>query len=232
MRRDLDDASLRAALARDVARALDPGRDVDREIDAYARSVWDVSETLIARLDEIARVVDRHAGESDDARDALAERVRVTCERVRGDYMVIDSVEDALRSAERACGALERALEDAERASGRGAWGESAFADVKGQFGAIFGRVGAITETWRLASRTGGDAPTSPTSPSGYYFDDDDERNDDSSGVDGANAGDVVRAKVSALAASANAFAGALAGGFRGLARGRGANASDAPEPA
>ena len=231
MRRELDDGSLRAALALDAARSLDPARDADGAIDAYARGVLDVSETLLARLDEIAHAVDRHGRESDQARDALAEDVRGTCERARGDFMLIDSVEDALRSIERACASLERALADAERASGGDGRGEGAFVDVKGQFGAIFGRVGAITETWRLASGTG-DAPASPTSPSGYYFDDDDERNEETSGADGANAGDAVRAKVSALAASANALAGALAGGLRGFARGRAPNASDASEPA
>jgi hypothetical protein len=212
--RALDDATLRNDLCRDVADACDRASASARE---YAESLTQTVEVLLARLDETERSVQRARDEARRGSAASRDALEQTLVNVRRDYALIDSIEDALRSIENALTSLERATGGAERAEleiGRHAG--KALESVKTQFGSLFGKVGAITETWRMSAGRGTEggetaaaAPTSPTSPGAYYFDDDDhdEGEGDARGAAGVKFG-------AAITANANKLASSLADGL------------------
>jgi len=212
--RALDDARLRNDLCRDVADACASSSASAREhAEALARTV----DVLLARLDETERSVQRARDEALEGSHGSRDAFERTLVDVRRDCALIDSIEDALRSIENALASLERATGGAERAElelGRHAG--KALESVRAQFGGLFGKVGAITETWRMSAGRGAEdgetaaaAPTSPTSPGAYYFDDDDhdEGEGDARGGTGVKIG-------AAIAANANKLASSLADGL------------------
>lgn len=230
---DLASAPAHAALARDVARACDPS--LDDALREHAEALTQTIEVLLARADETERVVQRCAGTNESSEEKTRARFERLTRALRGDYALIDSIEDALRSIENALASLERATGDAERAAAttgttttgtgttrRGAEVSfEALEGVKKQFGSLFGKVGAITETWRMREgerRGDGAGPESPTSPGGYYFDDDDDDDDaegeTSSRFSANTLGASLNDATNALSTNANKLVGSLADGF------------------
>ena len=224
---DLSSSAAHGALADDVSRACDPS--MDDALREHASALTQTIEVLLARADETERVVvDRCAGTSASSEEKTRERFERLVRGLRGDYALIDSVEDALRSIENALVSLERATGDAERAAtGTGTAGTAGTAarrgaeasfealdGVKKQFGSLFGKVGAITETWRMREgerRGEGAGPESPTSPGGYYFDDDEGT---SSRFSVNTLGASLNDATSAISTNANKLVGSLADGF------------------
>jgi len=226
---DLASSPAHAALARDVARACDPS--LDDALREHAEALTQTIEVLLARADETERVVQRCVGTNESCEEKTRARFERLTRALRGDYALIDSIEDALRSIENALASLERATGDAERAAAttgtagttrRGAEVSfEALDGVKKQFGSLFGKVGAITETWRMREgerRGDGAGPESPTSPGGYYFDDDDDDDDDegetSSRFSVNKLGASLNDATNALSTNANKLVGSLADGF------------------
>jgi len=231
---DLSSSAAHGALADDVSRACDPS--MDDALREHASALTQTIEVLLARADETERVVvDRCAGTSASSEEKTRERFERLVRGLRGDYALIDSVEDALRSIENALVSLERATGDAERAAtGTGTAGTAGTAarrgaeasfealdGVKKQFGSLFGKVGAITETWRMREgerRGEGAGPESPTSPGGYYFDDDEDAEGDAEGTSSRFSVNTLGASLndatSAISTNANKLVGSLADGF------------------
>ena len=228
---DLSSSAAHGALADDVSRACDPS--MDDALREHASALTQTIEVLLARADETERVVvDRCAGTSASSEEKTRERFERLVRGLRGDYALIDSVEDALRSIENALVSLERATGDAERAAAaagtartaarRGAEASfEALDGVKKQFGSLFGKVGAITETWRMREgerRGEGAGPESPTSPGGYYFDDDEDAEGDAEGTSSRFSVNTLGASLndakSAISTNANKLVGSLADGF------------------
>ena len=221
---DLSSSAAHGALADDVSRACDPS--MDDALREHASALTQTIEVLLARADETDRVVvDRCAGTNASSEEKTRERFERLVRALRGDYALIDSVEDALRSIENALVSLERATGDAERAgtaARRGAEASfEALDGVKKQFGSLFGKVGAITETWRMGEgerRGEGAGPESPTSPGGYYFDDDEDAEGDAEGTSSRFSVNTLGASLndatSAISTNANKLVGSLADGF------------------
>ncbi|CAL51949.1 unnamed product [Ostreococcus tauri] len=234
-------SSLLAQLSHDCARAFDPRCDHGATT-RYVDDCVGTTETLLGRLDEIERAIVRCRDAAENAREEQGEALKRTVASLESDYALIDSVEEALRSIERACGSLEDALRDAERnvkTVESGLDGEA----IRKKLTAMMSRVRSVTtETMNRIPASAGSGrsseavasprgtsgdPTSPTSPSGYYFgEEEDEKEEDTNG----SGTDVVRAKVSAIAASANKFVGSLADGFKAFRVGTSKSAESEPK--
>ena len=230
---DLSSSAAHGALADDVSRACDPS--MDDALREHASALTQTIEVLLARADETERVVvDRCAGTSASSEEKTRERFERLVRGLRGDYALIDSVEDALRSIENALVSLERATGDAERAAtGTGTRGRRTGGEARR--GGEFRGVGRGEETvWKFIRQSGrhhGDVAHArgrktgrrrgsrvADAPGGYYFDDDEDAEGDAEGTSSTFSVNTLGASLndatSAISTNANKLVGSLADGF------------------
>lgn len=223
-------ASCVDAFARDVVAMAMASDEIECALARFASDARERAEHALARCDECdsMRARARRASMDDDDDEALKQDIQALVRALEQDYALIDSVGDALTSAERALEALEAKTSARERRRGRETM-DDAYEAVMANVEGVMAKVSAITETLvranRNASTLGGEREA--TSPREYYFGDDDDGAHDE--AQKADIKEAFVAKANALQENARGFVGSLSERLSRFANvnARGARAED-----